>query len=139
MQVEIETVRAVHRDAGVLMAGFGEVDTPEEIGRLSPAAAGRKAALASESLAEGDRWRECIGCFPKRELVVPDENRNGEKSADQAAVINSTRTQEIEREDLNVFLDEVHKDLRPEQSADQRPEPEVIDPFARKPVTCREP
>src|SRR5690606_17065421 len=111
VEEDVAVVGAVHWDAGVFVSGLGEVDTPPPIRRLAPTAARGEAALAAKRLAKCDRGSERVRHLPEVELILPHQQGDGYKTADQAAVEYSARTKEIYGEDLGIRVDEEHQDL----------------------------
>ena len=125
----------VNRNTGDLMAQFRELDSPGQRCRLAPAAACGKTALAAKEISDRDARSAHISRFPPRQIVALHQKIAGQHCADEAAIENSARTQEVEREQLQrIFpilgLDKEHQDLRSDERRQQHPEAQVVDPFA---------
>src|SRR5438034_969021 len=86
VQMQIRAVGADDRYTRVFMPGLGKMHAPRQVGRLSPTAARRKAALPAERLPERETWHEGVGNLPERQLVDPCAEHESQKSADQPAV-----------------------------------------------------
>jgi hypothetical protein len=68
-----------------------------------------------------------------------NQKEKRQNSADESAVKNSAASQKVQRKNTRgicakLFVNEKHQNLRAEQSADQSPEPEVVDSLARKSI-----
>ena len=100
-----------------LMAQFGESDAPGQIRRFAPTASGGKASLSPEHISERDSRGARVGGLPPRQLPAPHQKVSGDHRAQQPAVKDATRSQKIEREELQrmlaiLRLGEEHQDLR---------------------------
>src|SRR5205085_6245056 len=78
---------------------FGEVNAPRQSGRLAPAAARGEAALTTDCLPQRHARRERVRHLPERKFVTTYQERARQKPAEEAAVPNAARTQEVERDE----------------------------------------
>src|SRR5215213_4335277 len=97
------SVGGVNRHARKIVRRFGKMHAPRQTGRFSPAAPGGETALPANRLPDGDARRKRVRHFPKREFIPANKHDEREKSADEPAVINAARTQEVERKNLHVL------------------------------------
>src|SRR5687767_2215727 len=97
-EIKVRSVRADDRHTGVFVALFREMDTYRVLAHIAPAAPGGETALPAKSLSESNARRKSVCNLPKREFVKRNQDRDCQKSADQAAVKYAARTQEIQRE-----------------------------------------
>ena len=98
------------------MPELSELNSPRQGRRFSPTTTSRKAALASEEVADGDTGSTRVRGFPPRQLLTLHQKVTDEHRADQPTVENAPGTEKIEREQLQrvlaVFrLDPEHQDL----------------------------
>src|SRR5690349_2219206 len=108
---------SVSRHARDLVARFRKLHAPRQRRRLAPATTGGEAALASEEISNRDSRRTRVSSFPPRQLVTLHQEVAGEDGAEQSAIKDAARTQEVEREKCSgvvaIFrLREEHQDLR---------------------------
>src|ERR1700741_2838693 len=94
----------IDRYACNFMAELGELHTPRQRCWLSPAAAGGKATKPSKEIPQRNCRSARVRRLPPGQLVALHQEIASEHSAEQAAVENSTRTQKIQRDQLQRMI-----------------------------------
>src|SRR3954469_9854985 len=81
-----------------LMPGLREVNAPRKRRGLAPTTPRGEAALPPYRLTERDARRERVGRLPEREPVASHEEDGRQEPAEEAAVPDAARAQEVYRE-----------------------------------------